>query len=83
MRGSSNDFSHLPESPLVRILPELAPKIGCRGFTGPVPPPLWMSWIGNYLTIRQKDGQISQWTRTTVLFFWLFKKFMLFFFSGI
>jgi len=30
------------------LLPELAPKIGlsqsgCRGFIGPVPPPLWMS----------------------------------------
>jgi hypothetical protein len=30
------------------LLPELAPKIGfnrsgCRGFTGPVPLPLWMS----------------------------------------
>jgi len=43
MRGSINRFSHLPESPLMRILPELAPKIGCRGFAGPVPPPLWMS----------------------------------------
>ncbi len=57
MRGFCNRFSHLPEPPQLRLLPELAPRIGCRGFTGPVPPPLWMSGIGNYLIIRQKDGQ--------------------------
>ncbi|GAP10247.1 hypothetical protein BECAL_01410 [Bellilinea caldifistulae] len=31
---------------ILRILPELAPAdwiSGCRGFFGPVPPPLWMS----------------------------------------
>ncbi|GIV67025.1 MAG: hypothetical protein KatS3mg047_1418 [Bellilinea sp.] len=31
---------------ILRILPELAPAecfSGCRGFIGPVPPPLWMS----------------------------------------
>src|SRR5690606_29370587 len=38
--------SHLPE---ICILPELAPclgpvrfPVGCRGFIGPVPPPLWI-----------------------------------------
>lgn len=60
MRGSLNHFSHLPETPLLRFLPELAPKIGCRGFTGPFPPPLWMSLIGNYLTISQKYGQTRE-----------------------
>lgn len=53
--------SHLPEI----VLPELAPKTtaaqafsllptapGCRGFIGPVPPPLWMStmcWLWNWI----------------------------------
>jgi hypothetical protein len=31
------------QSAVVSLLPELAPWSGCRGFTGPFPPPLWMS----------------------------------------
>jgi len=46
--------SHLPEN----FLPELAPlrvlfasrSAGCRGFIGPIPPPLWIrETVGQYL----------------------------------
>jgi hypothetical protein len=40
-------------------LPELAPVLsGCRGFTGPVPPPLWMSKnIGRIIPYLEKKGK--------------------------
>ncbi len=43
----------------LRGLPELAPVIpdpGCRGFNGPVPPPLWMSFNQTKsITIRNES----------------------------
>ena len=42
-------FSHLPGISIQGVLPDLAPASfsGCRGITGPVPPPLWMSGRAN------------------------------------
>ena len=46
--------SHLPE----KILPDLAPykqlPAGCRGFIGPVPPPLWISAPHGAIQLYQK-----------------------------
>ena len=47
-RKAVTAFSHLPElvcriwHPDRRSLHHCAPLLGCRGFVGPVPPPLWI-----------------------------------------
>ena len=65
MRAPENlSLSHLPGSALAH-LPELAPGFptGCRGFAGPVPPPLWMSvqfnCNGSYASILTHVWQIA------------------------
>jgi len=59
-RGKIITLSHLSEKPGIRSLPDLAPTqysvSGCRGLSGPVPPPLLMSRTKLYSMILSYSG---------------------------
>ena len=67
MQGGAITPPHLPDLRLPELAPgeasipaeEVCSPHGCRGFTGPFPPPLWMSTIQLLGSVAYSEGHVN------------------------